>query len=306
MGAIPVTTVPKTNLLFLTWAENTITSGIFKNLVLEQLKSIASETELEVEILCGIPAINRSSILASSVWKRQKKVFLSMCRTQGLRTSFRHIMIPGRFFRSKLIELPFIYAGHVGFLARHLDKREIDVILCRSYHATVIALLANRRRTKKSRVVFDPRSTFPEELVLTGRASRWSLSYIVWKRIERALLRKTDTTVAVSSGLAEHFKRIAPRAQIETIHASIEVNRFNSDCSTAFQDRQPAEYTLAYLGAIGRQSFHSVNCLAKVYLKYRSLVPKKTKLLIITLADPEPIIRSLKIQGISTYYRASR
>ena len=286
------------NVLFLSWGEGVYDSGIFANLILEQLVSMKKYTDLSLRVLCGVPVFTRKSLFQREEWRKSKRRFLDLFEDAGFPPQIRNLPVPSSFFRSRFWELPFLYVGHVRFLSRYLRHNSIDAVLCRSYHSTALALLSRAAFRLKSRIIFDPRSTLPEEVVLTGRAGANSISLRLWRRIEKALLGRCDTVVTVSEGLAEHFLGRCPTAKCVTIYASIDVSRLVAT-GPGQPPAQGGPPELAYIGNIANESFHSISYLAAVYKAYRAEVGGAARLLIITKADHNEVARSLLAQGVA-------
>jgi hypothetical protein len=284
--------VTASNVLFLTWGEPVYDSGIFVNLILEQLISLKKYDDVCLRVLCGVPVITRMSLFQREYWHKSKKRLLGLFRSAGIPLRIRNIPVPSSFFRSKFWEFPFLYVGHVLYLTRYLMKNSIDAVLCRSYHSAAIALLAKKLFRLKIRIVFDPRSTFPEEVVLTGRAGKNSASLTFWRRLEKILLRRSDVVVTISDGLAKHFRSRSTSARFITIYASIDLSKFFTKEHT---QRAPiaTPATLAFLGNVANDSFHSITILAAVYNAYRIKLGGYARLLIITKADPHEVANAL-------------
>ncbi len=285
------------NVLYLTWGEGVYDSGIFVNLILEQLASLSKYKDIALKILCGVPIINRKSLFHRIEWKTDKQRFVRLCTDAAIPVSIRNLLALGSFFRSRVYEFPFLYCGHILFLRTFLRQNAINIVLCRSYHAAVMVLLVKRIFRIKIKVVFDPRSTFPEEVILVGRCREKSITFRIWKFIEKSLLEHSDAVVSVSAGLTNHFLKVCPSAKIATIHASIDLSKFNY-ANPIRHDFHNGVPVLAYLGNIANKSFHSIKYLALVYNAYKKEMGGYAKLLIITLSDPDEVTCALQTYGI--------
>jgi len=111
----------------------------------------------------------------------------------------------------KLVAIPFISLGFpvswyllpfvlpqwlVGLLWVYLIKN-VQIFHCRSYHAALAGVFL--KFIFPIKVVFDPRSPFPEENIAAGRWKEGSINHRCWKNIEKLLCRKSDAVIAISA-----------------------------------------------------------------------------------------------------------
>lgn len=84
-----------------------------------------------------------------------------------------------------------------------------DIVHCRSYFTTLIALLARFFIFGKYKIIFDTRGPLPEEMVMHGQLVSGSPKFKLFKFVEKFLLRHSDYCTAVSDSMMEYYKGIA-------------------------------------------------------------------------------------------------
>ncbi|MFV2058288.1 MAG: glycosyltransferase, partial [Thiohalomonadales bacterium] len=93
--------------------------------------------------------------------------------------------------------------------------RRIRQFHCRSYHAALIGVCAKKLLPIK--IIFDPRSPFPEENLVPGVWGKVGLNYYFWKSAEKFICKKSDVVVAISEPFKESLKKIAPSIKVVVI-----------------------------------------------------------------------------------------
>lgn len=129
----------------------------------------------------------------------------------------------------KLIAIPFISLGFpvswwllpfvmpqwlVGLLWVYLVKKK-QMFHCRSYHSALAG--ACLKFFFPVKLIFDPRSPFPEENIAARRWKAGGINYRSWKKIEKLLCQKSDVVIAISNPFLESLKEVAPSSRFELI-----------------------------------------------------------------------------------------
>jgi glycosyltransferase involved in cell wall biosynthesis len=84
----------------------------------------------------------------------------------------------------------FVYGKILSLILKFLN---IDIIHCRSYFATLLAVYAR----KKERIIFDTRSLFIEENISIKKIKENSITHKLWEKFEKILLLKSDKIVVI-------------------------------------------------------------------------------------------------------------
>jgi len=163
----------------------------------------------------------------------------------------------------KLVAIPFISLGFpvswcflpfvlpqwlAGLLWVYLVKKK-QIFHCRSYHAALAGVLL--KFILPIRLVFDPRSPFPEENVAAGRWKKGGINYPFWKKIEKLLCRKSDAVIAISSPFLESLKVIAPNSRVVMIPNNYP-STFRKGGKTGSGERgSSGDIKICYVGSFG-------------------------------------------------------
>jgi glycosyltransferase involved in cell wall biosynthesis len=67
------------------------------------------------------------------------------------------------------------------------------------------------------KIIFDPRSPFPEENLVPAIWGKAGLDYYFWKNAEKYICKESDVVVAISEPFKESLKRIAPSVKVVVI-----------------------------------------------------------------------------------------
>ena len=114
---------------------------------------------------------------------------------------------PQRFaFAGRWYLLPVVLLVTLPVLLFFVFIKKISLFHCRSYPITTSALIV--KKIFGTKFIFDPRSDFPEENITAGRWTETSLSFKMWKLLERLFLKNSDATIAIASTYGEHFRKI--------------------------------------------------------------------------------------------------
>ena len=151
----------------------------------------------------------------------------------------------------------------VGLLWMHI-RHGCRVFHCRSYHAGLAGILL--KKILGIRVVFDPRSPFPEENVAAGRWNRrrHRVDFFLWKKIEKLIAQQSDSVIATSWPFADFFKNYVRTEKVWVIPNNY--IGLQPDSGAVSED---SNFTICYAGSFG----HWNN--PKTYLRFMSLLSAK-------------------------------
>lgn len=304
----------KLSLLYSVWWEGITSGGYFSNQVLEQLKMIKkSDPEIQVYLLIGGPFFKawlRDALLDMRLARYfirnpvKNRVDITQMKKDlagaGIKLITREsILFPNLHLR--FLSLCLFPVWHLVFLKSLIRTYRIDVLHCRSYSATLVALLTKKIFGLKQKVLFDTRGLVPEEGVMLGVFTEKGLSYRAWKWVERWMLDSADAIVNVSDTFSEHISKITSNPNIFTIFTSVRTSAFRNDEkeTESLHERLTSDRgrVLVYLGSLHKERWHSVENLAKIYKVFRDIF-QPSKLLIVSETDHSYIEATLKEYGI--------
>lgn len=283
------------NVLYLTWGEVAVNNGIFDNQVFEQLKQIRQQDpSVGLHLLSGQPLINQRLLKQRATFRAEVAAIRAQLAPFGIDFTARWIAAIARWFHAEWYHLPFYTVGQRSFLRDFTRERQIDIVHCRGYHATRLALLAREKYRLPYKVIFDTRGLFPEENVFAGYFSETGQAYQMWKRIEKWLLDRVDAIVNVSSTFSDHVRTLTTNPQIYTIYTSTNLAIFQPDPERRQAVRAAlgiadAEKVLVYLGSIGvHDGWHRTANLIAQFQAFQQSFPH-TRLLVITRASHQAL-----------------
>ena len=291
-------------ILYLTFLESVIHNGIYETQVKQLLCDLAAQHsgKMSVSHYAFLPAaeIGRKGVTVYSVDPRRK---LEALRQEYLRHGVdgRCIFLPMLILRRWGQSLPFMsLAIALAFpvLLYRVLRQRYDIIHCRSYPATVLAVLL-KIFLRNVKVVFDPRGFFPEEGVVTGKWRNGSLTFKLWKRLESCLLQRSDKVVALSESFAERVSTIATEAQTTVIYACADLEQFRQARPSRSLKRQQlgldGKTVFVYNGSL--HAWHDPRLLARLFVSIKWQLTD-TKLLVITRHDKREVERLFRENGL--------
>ena len=288
---------PPMRILYLTCFEQLVGSGIFESQVKQYLCKLGREKGEEVRLsqLALRPALVvgrdgvSSPLFAERAWFRAlRKEFAQ----HGVDSDVVFVPVVVRRKWSFYFNLPmllFVLAFSLPILLYKIARGRYQIIHCRSYVATLCALLV-RMVLRDLKVVFDARGFYPEEGLIHRSWTQRSLTYKVWKRLEAFIIRRADYTIALSDTFRGRVTKIGGQNSCCLIYASTELQRFRE--ATLFRKQTRAglgfegKVVFAYSGGLG--SWHDPVMLAKVCAVISKNVPD-ARLLILTPHSKEQL-----------------
>ncbi len=183
-------------LLYITYHENVLGSGILYTQVIEMLERLRSlEEDASIVLL--------SFMSPQLLWRERAgfKALGSKLENAGIRFIALPMLVPtpspiGLQFFICLWLLPVLLT------ALYYNSR---VIHSRSYIAGMLGLAASTLLGVP--LVFDPRGPFPEEMIMNGVWRRSSVTFRIWKKLEGLLIRRAGATIGVTPEFRDEFRR---------------------------------------------------------------------------------------------------
>jgi glycosyltransferase involved in cell wall biosynthesis len=185
----------------------------------------------------------------------------------------------------------------VVMLLLYVRRHHVDLLHCRSYHAGLLGLIL--RKLAGVPYIFDPRSLWIEEQILSGKWSRASWTCCTWKRLEKSIVRHAAACVVVSDPMQESFAAKAQR--VEVIYTTAGEMHFvdsNPLPEAHALERLKNSHNLFVFNA---GNFNRWNNLDHLLLRYKELcqIIPYAVLVMITRTPSEQIKRSLAAHAIA-------
>ena len=206
---------------YIIWLER-LNSTILKTQVIELLKKANSKDNnlsFEIVYFCSI----LDGIRFHENIRRIKN---------DLKTNNINMIIIPIFTIPKIIDL-FFYKWYFAFYPLLISTfflflvskvRKLKILHFRSYPIVYSGIFL-KRVYKNLRVIFDTRSSFPEEGVRLKKWKEKSISYRYWKVIESKAIEKSDATIVVNNCMRDTFayKKIN---NIKVVPNNVDIDRF--------------------------------------------------------------------------------
>lgn len=194
--------------------------------------------------------------------------------------NIRLIIIPAlvspipNWFNAKWYMLPLIFLQTFPTLITMIVIKKIDILHCRSY-PIMLAAIAIKKVKKSLKIVFDPRSPFPEENITAGRWTDNSISHKAWKILEKIFLDHSNITIAITDTYIQHFKKTTAEAKFTTIPNNVNITKFslNQDYRSALRSKMGVksnDIIFVYLGSLG-EHWNNPAVYAKFLIQLREL-----------------------------------
>ena len=286
------------NVAYLIWLEG-LENPIIVGQVIELLKELRKHVNKGKLYLIAFQPIYIFLLRRFAQNRANLKRIRFELKQNGIDLSLVPVLYPGWWFFAKWYQIPLVFIQAFPVLLHCSAVRKTKLFHCRSYPITLSAIAVKKLRNTK--VIFDPRSDFPEENVTSGRWKENSLSYKVWKSLEKIYLNNADATIAIANTYVEHFRAISSKPNLVVIPNNVNVRKFKSDENfrrqfRAENDIKDDELLFCYCGALG--SWHKPELYAKYIIKFRELDIKHRFLFITHQIDM--LEKTLAGHGISS------
>lgn len=255
------------NVAYLIWLEN-LSSPILRGQVIEVMKIIGKISSQDNFYFLAFQPI-QAFLLRNQDFHNIRRELKENNIHLVLIPSF--LVLKNKWFSAKWVPLIFLQSFTVLLFLAFVYR--IDILHCRSYPITLSAITV-KKLIKKLKIIFDPRSPFPEENI-TIMWKYNSLSYQLWKYLEKEYLKESDITIAISNTYVEHFKRIYADTKFEVIPNNADVTKFTMDNEFRKYFRKylgidETELLFVYSGSLGNP-WNDPEVYAKFIIKLREL-----------------------------------
>lgn len=290
-------------LLYLTCTELVANYGIFDTQVKSLLKALASKNHgaLAIHLYSLVPILRftKKSII-EIVFQRYKESFRALRQEMSaaeIYANVRPLLSAYPFDTWRLLEMAIALPLAAVMLLLYVRRHHIDLLHCRSYHAGLLGLIM--RKMAGVPYIFDPRSLWIEEQLLSGKWSRTSWTCRAWKRLETAIARHAAACVVVSDPMQESFASVAKRVEvIYTTAGEMHFADFGTPPEAHALERLKNSHNLFVFNAGNFNRWNNLDHLLSRYKELCRIVPHAA-LVIITRTPSEQIERSLTAHAIA-------
>ncbi len=254
------------NIAYLIWTEN-LNSPIIRGQTIEILKELSNVLKKDKIYL----------IFFQAIYPFNRKLNLNSLKKELKAKGIHLIVIPVIYsewwFSAKSYQLPFIFIQTFPVLFYLVVAKNIKLLHCRSYPITLAAIAI--KKLKNIKIIFDPRSDFPEENVTAGKWGINSLSFKIWKLLEKMYLRNSDKTIAIAKTYIGHFEKICKDAKFSLVPNNVDTEKFkrNKEFRQHFRSRHnmgEKDILFCYCGTLG-DHWHNPETYASYIIKFRAL-----------------------------------
>ncbi len=290
-------------LLYLTCTELVANYGIFDTQVKSLLKALAGRNRgaLAIHLYSLVPVLRftKKSII-EIVFQRYKESFHALRQEMsaaGIYASVRPLLSAYPFDTWRLLEMAVALPLAVVMLLLYVRRHHINLLHCRSYHAGMLGLIV--RKIAGVPYIFDPRSLWIEEQILSGKWSRTSWTCRTWKRLEKSIVRHATACVVVSDPMQESFTSDAQRVEvIYTTAGEMHFADFDTPPKANALERLKNSHNLFVFNAGNFNRWNNLDHLLSRYKELCRIVPHAA-LVMITRTPSEQIERSLAAHAIA-------
>lgn len=188
-------------------------------------------------------------------------------------------------------------------IKQYLLKNKTDIIHCRGYIMTLIAIL-----TKKSeKVIFDMRGVYPDEVKLNKKIPINYIEYFIWKLVESYNVNKSDVIVTVTDFFKEYVikKYKCKKEKVEVIYNCVNIEKtfYSKEWRNIIRLQNKCENSLVVIfsGSI-LDKWQSFDKISQTY-KLLDKEFKNTKFIILTKDNQVNFSKyGLKAEDIITKY----
>ena len=169
-----------------------------------------------------------------------------------------------------------------------------DIFHCRSYPAT-LAAIKYKSFFHHTKVIFDPRSDFPEEGVTAGYWMENDIDFNYWKLTEIDLLEKSDATAIIGPTYLSHYHNSTSDFKYFLAPNNVDTDFFKRDLIAREKIRKDLEIpgdalVFVYLGALTEDGWHRT----AFYKKFYDMLIERNKNFFLLLLIPKHNTRSVK------------
>ncbi|MDP8228472.1 MAG: glycosyltransferase [Candidatus Electryoneaceae bacterium] len=258
----------KTRLLYITYNENILESGILHGQVRRMLEYMAKRRDVEY--------IRLVSFISPRLWWRRRNGYEQLARQMadaGIDFRVQWMLAAQKWL---WFAIPIIVGFCLPMVVLHLLKGRFDVVHTRGYGAGLLGSIATRDTGEK--FIFDTRGEFPEEMALNGLWHESGLTYRLWKILERWMVHSADVVVGVTPVFRDRY--LAQGAE----HALFVPNRGDVIRFSKARKSPPADRPILLFTGEMDSVWNSPQRVGRCYHAFKQFIPN-LRLKIITHKD---------------------
>jgi glycosyltransferase involved in cell wall biosynthesis len=269
-------------LLYLTYNENVLESGILRSQVREMLEEITRQP--------GIVKVRLLSFISPPLWFRQRKGYARLVHElRSKNIDFRVRLMPAaQAWKWYCVPLFMVFCLPV--LLSHILCSGFDIIHARGYAAGLLAMVSAKLTSVK--FVFDPRGWYADEMVLNKTWASEGFTYRMWKWLELRLIRNCDAVVALTPRFKQNFIELGAKKAIFA-PSRLNVRRFNEPAMKVERYNQD----LLFIGQMDAD-WNSPARVAKHFISMQKIIPN-LKLRLITPKCSDYVRKVLDENGVA-------
>jgi glycosyltransferase involved in cell wall biosynthesis len=270
--------------LFTTWGEDLATSGILGTQVVQRLKNLAKvQSDWQIDYLCAMPI----------VWKKRHKqpssqltLRIELLERAGVKVHVYYYWLPVRARHFALVwvwPLTPLFFPWFFTIRRIVQARAIQIVHARAYTGTAVAIRAKAVLGLDTRILFDTRGLYVDELLQLGYIKSGGFLHKLWRKCERGMFQRADKIANVNSAFSDLVSRVhnLPDSKIVTIYPTVDMATFRPLRShQATKDRnarlKQGNLALIYCGDLGGSSYYTVEALFELYSSVKTTFPSAT------------------------------
>lgn len=266
---------------YLTWGETPRSYGVFGSQILGQfIETKKQSPESEFHFISGVPIIHSGFVREK--WKYKDEVKNVKTKLGDIKFHWIPIFFSQNVVHPTKFLFGFLFYGAEKILKNRLLKINPDIVHCRSYGSTHVALKIREKYKLSYKVIFDARGIYPEEYALRKGYDITNSNYLFFKNLEKNVLDNSDLTIAVSDTMKKHFQDLNAK-RVECIYLSA-----NTDKLVTKREYKEDHIVFGYVGALSEGTWHKTTELLKLYENLRKTV-KNPKIHIITTSNHNEI-----------------
>ncbi|MCC9166957.1 glycosyltransferase [Pontibacter harenae] len=197
------------------------------------------------------------------------------------------------FWVAKVLVLPV--------LLKYVLVENFNIFHCRSYPASAILLLLKKLQ-KNIKLVFDPRSDYPEENILQSSWTKDSHAFKYWKKQEKELLQNASVTVCISKFYQQYYQHIYKGFRPHIIPNNVDCSNFKFDAVAREQIRSKFDFqnkiVFCYLGSMGIGGWHCPYIYASIIKDFRKIAQQHIFLFLVPHPSRTQIEKAFQEEGI--------
>lgn len=184
-------------------------------------------------------------------------------------------------------------------LKEHVLNNNPDIIHCRVYPASLIAIDVRATNNFIYKVIFDARGVYPEQILERSPNIIGKIRFKWWKHLEKKLLKKSDLTVGVTNAFISHFKKIYNKGNYKYIPCCFQPGQNSQDNSIELKKELgflEKDKVIVYSGNLSAK-YSSVDLLVEI-LNNLATFENNAKFLILTKSNTDKLTELLKTKKL--------